>query len=400
MTRAIAPTSPALVLPLALLAALTPFAIDMYLPGLPEIARALDGPIELAQLSVAIYLGVFALAQLVIGPLSDVLGRRLVISAGLGLFMTAALGCALALSLPVLIGARALQALGGAAVAVTVPALVRDLFDKEDYARVMALIMLVMSFAPLIAPTLGALVIGLGGWRAVFIALLAIGAAALVLFLTLVPETLHHQHRHRLDLGHILRNYLRLCGHRAALAYLLAGATSFSGMMVFIVASPYVYIEYYGLGAGQFGLVFAANVALTMVTATLNARLIPRLGADRLLAIGLATQAMVALVALGLALHGAPPIWLLAPTTALYLGMMGLVLGNATAGFMSFFPRLAGTASALAGAARFGAGATAATLVSLAQATSPAPLLLGMASSGLGALLLFHLIAPRHDTPR
>ena len=131
-------------LTLGLLSGLTPFAIDMYLPSLPAIAQDLDSTIELAQLSVTAYLGVFALAQLVLGPASDVLGRRATIGAGLALFCLGALICALAGQMETLLLGRAVQGLGGAAVAVTVPALVRDLFERDQYARVMSLVMLIL----------------------------------------------------------------------------------------------------------------------------------------------------------------------------------------------------------------------------------------------------------------
>ena len=130
---------------LGLMTALTPFAIDMYLPSVPAIAADIGTTVELTQLSISVYLGVFAVAHLLLGPLSDVLGRRPTVLGGTGLFVLANLACILSPSLGWLLAARALQGLGGAAVAVTIPALVRDLFTKNDYARVMGLIMMVMA---------------------------------------------------------------------------------------------------------------------------------------------------------------------------------------------------------------------------------------------------------------
>ncbi|HSQ08398.1 MAG TPA: MFS transporter, partial [Chromatiaceae bacterium] len=154
-TPAAAPIRLPLLLTLGLTAGLTPLAIDLYLPSIPAIAADLGSSVELVQLSVTIYLAVFALAQIVLGPLSDVLGRRATVLGGAGIFLAANLGCILAPDLAWLLGARAEQALGGAAVAVTIPALVRDLFGKEDYARVRGMVMMVMAAAPLLAPTLG-----------------------------------------------------------------------------------------------------------------------------------------------------------------------------------------------------------------------------------------------------
>ncbi|WP_295403400.1 Bcr/CflA family multidrug efflux MFS transporter [uncultured Thiocystis sp.] len=386
------PIRPTLLIALGLLSGLTPFAIDLYLPSLPSIARDLSSSIELAQISVTVYLAVFAGAQLFLGPLSDILGRRLTIGGGLALFLLADLGCALAPSMEALLAARAVQALGGAAVAVTIPALVRDLYEKDDYARVMGLVMLVMSMAPLVAPTVGSLIIGLASWRAVFLALFGIASIAAILFFRLVHETLHAHHRHDFDPGLILRNYLRILRHRVALGYLLTAAASFAGMMTFIVTSPYVYIQLHHLPPPWFGPAFGANVALGMVFSLLNARFVARLGSDRLLRWGLSAQGLAGALALILFVIGETPLWAIVTMAALYLGMTGVVLGNAMAGFMSFFPKSAGTASAFAGATRFGAGALMGTLVSLLHDGSAGPMLLGMGVSGLLGLAAFAIL--------
>ncbi len=383
---------PPLLIALGLLSGLTPFAIDMYLPGIPAIARDLGSSIEVAQLSVTVYLGVFALAQLLLGPLSDVLGRRATIGGGLAVFLLANLACVLAPGMGALLAARAFQALGGAAVAVSIPALVRDLYEKDDYARVMGLVMLVMALAPLLAPTAGGLIVGHGSWRWVFLALFLIALAATALFFALIPETLTIERRHTFEIGRILRNYLLLTRHRAGLGYLLTGAISFSGMLLFIVTSPYVYIELHGISAPWFGVLFGANVALAMLFSLINARYARRVGAERLLRIGLGVQFFAAWLLLGLLLVLDPPLWAIATGAALYIGMAGLVLGNAMAGFMAFFPRMAGTASAFSGAARFGLAAIIGSLASLAHDGTARPLLLGMGLCGLGAVASYRLM--------
>lgn len=377
---------------LGLLSGLTPFAIDMYLPSLPSIARDLSSTIETAQLSVPVYLGVFAFAQLILGPLSDVHGRRITIGGGLVLFALGTIWCIFADRMGALLAARALQGLGGAAVAVTIPALVRDLYERDDYARAMSLVMLTMALAPLLAPSVGGLILVYAGWHWIFGALLVIALAATALFLWLVPETLAPARRHPPELGRVLRNYLAVLSHRTGLGYLLTGTLSFGGMMTFIVTSPYVYIELHGVAPSRFGILFSANVALAMVFTTLNARLVRRLGSERLLRLGLGVQLAAALVLLGQLGLACPPLWTIALGAALYLGMAGMVLGNSMAGFMALHPRMAGTASAFAGAGRFGLGALLGTLASLMHDGTALPLLLGMALCGLGAALCYRLL--------
>jgi len=391
------PVSFPLLITLGLLSALTPFAIDMYLPSIPAIAADLDAPVALAQLSVTVYLGVFAAAQLALGPLSDVLGRRWPVAAGLTVFALAAIACALAPDMTAMLWARAVQALGGAAVAVTIPALVRDLFERDDYARVMGLVMLVMGLAPLLAPSIGGLILLYGSWHWVFVGLLGITAVAAALFLALLPETLPPERRHPPALDRVLGNYWMLLRHRAALGYLLTGMASFGGMMVFIVNSPFVYIELHGVPAAWFGPLFGINIAAAMLFAWLNARWVPRWGAERLLRFGLTVQGAAALILLLVALPPVllgvtAPLWLIALGAGAYIAMAGVVMGNAMAGFMAFFPRLAGTASAFAGAGRFGFGAVVGSVTSLLHDGTALPLLLGMAGCGLLAAGTYALL--------
>jgi DHA1 family bicyclomycin/chloramphenicol resistance-like MFS transporter len=198
----------------------------------------------------------------------------------------------------------------------------------------------------------------------------------------------------------VLGNYLVLLRHRGALGYLLTGMASFGGMMVFIVTSPFVYIEVHGVPAGWFGPLFGINIAAAMVFSYLNARWIPRWGAERLLRFGLLVQCAAALGLLALApvqavLGAAAPLWLIALGTGGYIAMAGIVMGNAMAGFMAFFPRMAGTAAAFAGAGRFGFGAVAGSLASLLHDGTALPLLLGMGLCGLLAAGTYLLLCCR-----
>ncbi len=154
-------------------------------------------------------------------------------------------------------------------------------------------------------------------------------------------------------------------------------------MMSFIVASPFVYIELHGVPAALFGPLFSVSIAAALLISLRNARLIPRVGAERLLRIGVSLQGLAALLLLGLILLEDPSLWLIAPAAGLYLSQCGLVMGNAMAGFMADFSALAGTASAFAGAARFGAGALGGSLISLLHDASATPLLFWMGLSGV-----------------
>jgi len=371
---------------LGLLAGLTPFAIDMYLPSIPVIARDLGASIETVQLTLTAYLAVFALAQLLLGPISDVLGRRATILGGLALFVFASLLCAAAPDLVWLLTGRCLQALGGAAVAVTIPALVRDVFEADEYARTMSMLMLVMAIAPLIAPLLGGFIVAHVSWHWVFIVLAAIALIGAALFVRVIHETLHAEHRHHFHLGNIARNYGKLLTHRVGMGYMLTGGLSTGGMFSFIVTSPYVYIELYGVQPDHYGWLFGLNVLALMAAGSLNARLVRRLGAERMLRFGLGLLLVASLLMLGLSQLADPPLWLLVAASAFFVGLNGFVIGNSTAGFMTLFPTLAGTASAFAGTLRFGLGAVAGTLASLLHNGTFVPMVGVMAACGLSAI--------------
>jgi DHA1 family bicyclomycin/chloramphenicol resistance-like MFS transporter len=371
---------------LGLLAGLTPFAIDMYLPSIPAIAQDLSASIETVQLTLTAYLAVFALAQLLLGPASDVFGRRAIILGGLAVFVLASLGCAAAPSLPWLMAGRCLQALGGAAVAVTIPALVRDVFEQDEYARTMSILMLVMALAPLIAPLVGGIIVSHASWHWVFIALAGIALIGAVLFIRVIQETLHVDDRHRFHFGGIARNYAQLLTHPVGLGYLLTSGLSFAGMMTFIVTSPYVYIELYGVSPDKYGLLFGVNVLTLITLGALNARLVRRLGAERLLRVGLGLLLLTSLLMLALSQVQQPPLGLLVAASACFIGLNGFIVGNSMAGFMTFFPKLAGTASAFAGTLRFGLGAIAGTLASLLHNGTFVPMVDVMAGCGLSAI--------------
>ena len=190
---------------LGAISGLTPLAVDMYLPAIPTIADELGVGTEAVQLTVSTFLAGFALGQLFYGPLADSLGRKPVILFGLGLFVLASLGCALATSLPALLLFRLLQAVGGAAGAVVVNALLRDLFRDAEFVRALTLVILTMTLAPLVAPVVGGLLLHVG-WRVIFWILMGLGGALWLTLVWKVPETLKPELRQSLRLSTVFAN--------------------------------------------------------------------------------------------------------------------------------------------------------------------------------------------------
>lgn len=379
---------------LGALSGLTPLAVDMYLPAIPTIAQQLAVGIESVQLTVSTFLIGFACGQLFYGPLTDSVGRKPVLLFGLGMFVLASLGCTLAGSLPVLLGFRLLQALGGAAAAVVVNALLRDLFRDEDMVRAMTIVILTMTLAPLVAPLIGGALLALG-WPALFGLLAVCGLLMMGLVLLRLPETLKPEWRQPLHLTQVFVNYGQVLRHRRAMASLLASTLTSAGMFAFISGSPYVYIQYFGISAQQYGFYFGLNVLVMMLMTGINSRCVKRLGMLFMLRVGLGLAALAGLVLLLNSLLGWGGKWGVIIPIMCYVGQLGLIGANATSHALGFFPENAGTASALAGAMRFGAGALAGLLVNCMVATSPLPMALVMAGCGLAGCGLFVWLGPR-----
>jgi MFS transporter, DHA1 family, multidrug resistance protein len=353
-----------LTLVLGALAALGPLSIDMYLPSFPSVARALGTDVASVQLTLATYLFGLAAGQVFYGPLADRFGRRAPLLGGLALYLAATVGCATAQTLPVLAVARFVQALGGCAGLVVSRAVVRDRFELGDAARVYSSLLLVMGAAPVLAPLLGAQVLAAGGWRAIFLALLAAGAALLALVAVGLPESLPPEARRRHGLAETLTAFRAALSHGAFVRLSLAGGAVQAAMFAYIAGSPFVFIERYGVAPERFGFIFGANAIGLVSTSQANRWLARRFGVVPMLRAG----AVVAVVGygtlLGALLAGAGlPVVL----PALFVGVSsyGLVAPNATAAAMDHFREGAGSASSILGVLQSTFGALASTAVSV-----------------------------------
>lgn len=374
-----------------LLGAMTAFgamSIDLYLPGLPVIAGDLGASAESVGMTVATYVAGQAVGQLFWGPLSDRSGRRRPLFAGIALYVGASVACALAGSMLLLLLARFAQGLGGCAAMVIARAIVRDEHDEAGTARTLSWLTLVMGLAPILAPSVGAVVLDAAGWRAMFWLLAAFGALVCVAAFLALPETRHAAERIAARSATPAATYWRLLGHRRLLGYLMTGGFASAGLFAYIAASPALFIEGFGLTPSQYAWVFGANGIAFVLAAQINRRLLATRSPDRVLAITLpATAAVAALFAL-LALAGLAPVWVTVPALFLLLAGFGFQVPNTAAGAMSVDPRHSGSIAALQGAASFGIGAGAAALSSALSDGTPLPLAmvtaLAFALSALG----------------
>jgi DHA1 family bicyclomycin/chloramphenicol resistance-like MFS transporter len=343
------PDTFALTAVLGLLTAVGPLSVDMYLPSLPEIGRELAASPAQVQLTISFYLVGFAVGQIVYGPLSDRHGRKPVLLAALGLFSAAGLSCAFVWSIELLIIARLFQALGGAGAVVLARAIVRDLYSEARAGREFSLMGAIMGLAPIIAPLVGSLLQIAFGWRAIFVALLAIGSAAAAVVWFLLPETLKTRAPERVSLPSAMRLYGTFMKHRAFLAHLGIVTCSFMGLFAWISGAPFVLQDLYGLSAFEFGIAFALGSAGYMLGTVLATGIVARIGIDRTIGLGalaLAIGGLAMIAAVMLGLTGSSSLVLPA---AFYLLGLGLAMPQGFAGAMSPFPARAGAASSLVG---------------------------------------------------
>lgn len=349
---------------LGLLATLGPLCTDLYLPALPELASELSTTAAAAQLSLTAGLLGLGFGQLIFGPLSDKLGRRRPLLISLFILLLASIWCALAQDINHLIVARLIQGLAGAGGAVLSRAVARDLYSGHELTRFFALLMLINGLAPIIAPVMGGVMLGIMDWRGIFIVLAAISILLLLLSFRHLHETLPPQRRVTGGIGSIILSVGSLLTQRQFMGLCLAQGFAGAGMFAYIGASPFVLQEIYQLSPQTFSLCFAINGVGLIFSAQISSRLSGHFGEMRVLKAGLLIAGIASLSLLLAAARHASLVWLLIPLffTIIIIGIVG---PSASALAMQSQGDKAGSASALLGVSMFTLGAISVPLTGL-----------------------------------
>ncbi|HHC7130500.1 TPA: Bcr/CflA family multidrug efflux MFS transporter [Vibrio parahaemolyticus] len=339
---------------LGAIGALTPLAIDMYLPAMPSIATDLGVPDSSVQITLTAYTAGFALGQLIHGPLADSFGRKPILLIGVIFFAMASILCATTADIQYLTYARIAQGFAGAAAAVIIQAIVRDRFEREDFAKAMSFITLVITIAPLIAPILGGHLATWFGWRSIFEALTLFSLIVIVLVIWQIPETLQSHHRQTWNTRTTVKNYAKLFSNPTAIGLMLSSGFAFGGMFAFLTAGSFVYIEIYGLSTDAFGYLFGLNIIAMIMMTTFNGRAVKKIGSHAMLRIALTIQLFAGLGLLVCWMFDGG-LWGTVPFVVLFVGTQSTIGSNAMALLLSD-PTTVGTAASLAGTLRFGMG--------------------------------------------
>ncbi len=369
---------------LGFLTAIGPASIDMYLPAFPAIEAEFAAPSGSAQVTLAAYFAGLAVGQLSQGTLSDRFGRRSPILIGTALYAVASIGAALAPDLFWLSVFRAISAFGGAAGSVIPRAMVRDLATGHAAAVMMSQLTLVLGAAPILAPSIGGLVLMFGSWRWIFWILAAYAALCCLLVWRLLPDTLPRENRIELRLGQQLRRYAAILRERYFVSH---GAMACCAFFAYLAGSSPVFILGFGLTPAQFALLFGANSIALIAASQVNARLVRRVGPSRVLRVvsrlHLAATATLAIIAF----TGDPSFIAVVMPLLLAVACMGLLNPNTVVGALTHQGHQAGSASAVMGTAQFLLGAIGGLLVGAFTDSSPRGMAALMLLGSIGLVL-------------
>ncbi len=383
------PNTLAMTATLAMLTALGPLATDFYLPSVPDIARVFGSTTAGAQATLSAFLFGFAAGQLLYGPLSDRLGRKPVLLAGLALFILATLACAAAISIDMLIGARFVQALGASAPIVLGRAMVRDLYDGPRAGQELARMGMIMGVVPAVAPVLGGVLQDAFGWRSTFIASLAFASVLGAWIIVALPETLRRKLDEPLSVIAIVKGFGSVLQSRPYRAYVGLVSLAYGGLFAFISGSSFVLMGIYGLSPVQFGFSFAAGV-LGFIAGTIVAqKLVMRRGLDGVMFLGVLCLSGGGALMLALTLAGTGSSLEITLPMAIYAAGVGLTMPQGQAAAMMPFPGRAGTASSFLGICQMTFAACVGLLIGRLLTGSALPLPAVITLIGVAALVLF-----------
>ena len=373
---------------LGLLAAVGPFAIDMYLPALPTLAKDLGASTMAAQMTLMAFFLTLGIAQVAYGPIADMVGRKPPLYFGISVFVVGGIGCGLAPSIEWLIFFRFLQGIGAAACMVIPRAVIRDLHTGIEATRLMSLVMLVFSVSPILAPVTGSGLIVLFGWRSVFVAITIAALLGLVLVAVFLPETRPVEQRIRSGLSSVVAGYGKLLRDPRFMGLTFIGGLGMASFFAFLASSSFVYIDHFGLTATQYSMAFSVNAVGFIGASQFAARLAMRFGIQRVIAGAVAGFAGVAVLLFLATVAGIDSLPVLITMLFASFAFLGLVVPSTMVLALEDHGPIAGMASALGGTLQFLTGAAMIAVVSVFFDGTPVPMVTTIAVCAIGALLL------------
>lgn len=354
---------------LASIVAITPLAIDMYLPAMLVIANNLQTSMPNVQISLSIYLAGYSLGMLFFGPIADQIGRRKLAKIGLTLFGLTSTALAFTTEIHTFWALRAIQAFTGAAATVVVPGIIRHIY-QQNTAKGMSYVSMIMMVAPLIAPSVGSFILGFSVWSTIFLVLAAYSFIILVFVqVYLIDIPIHTSEK---GLALFFDSYKTVLSNTDARADILSSMFVSFGFFCFLTSVPFIYLDLYKVSEQLFGILFAFNVMALMFGNFLNTRIVPRIGSRKMLYIGLVCGFISGLCLLTFSILHLSLYYIVAAIAPLMMSL-GVTASNADSLILMKFEKNTGTATAVIGTLRFGSGALVGPILAVMHAQSSVP---------------------------
>lgn len=352
---------------LGALMAFTSLSTDIYLPAMPAMTKELNGN---AELTITGFLIGFTFAQLIWGPISDSIGRKIPLFIGMLIFAIGAAGCAMSHSIGQIVLWRVVQAFGACTGPMLARAMIRDLYSRTRGAQMFSTLMIIMAIAPIIGPLLGGQIIRVSSWHSIFWLLTVIGV---LMFISLfrLPETLSREKRLPASIGKAFVNYWYLMKHKVFMRYTLCVTFYYVAAYAFIAGSPKIYISYFGIDPQHYGWLFAINIVGVMCLSFLNRSLVTHWSLHRLLKVA-TTISLIAIVAMTVFVRAdLGGIYIIVGMVFIFFSMNGIIAASANAAALDGVPQIAGSASALIGALQYGSGIVSSLLLAIFSNGAP-----------------------------
>ena len=373
---------------LGMLATVSPFAIDFYLPAFSQIADELNTSTARISLSVSSYFIGMALGQLIYGPLLDRYGRKPPLYAGLLIFIIASLGCTLSHRVELLIGLRFIQALGGSVAGVAAMAMVKDFFPPSQGPRIFAMLILTIGLSPLLAPSIGGFVAAAFNWKAVFVLLALIALFAMLIVFLFLPEGQEPDTTVTLQVKPMAKTYLAILSDTQFFTYTVAGSFAFATLFIYVAGSPIVFIELFKVSPQMYGAIFAFLSVGFIGASQVNILLVRKFSSSQIFRFALIVQVVAGVVFLGLALAGWMGLYSTIFMLFIFLSCVGLINPNASTLALAPFTKNVGSAAAMLGCSQIGIAALASIAVGMFEAASMLPMIASMVATAAFALFL------------
>ena len=377
-----------LILILGLLSAIGPLSIDMYLPAFPAIAKDLNTPVSSVMLSLSSFFIGISFGQLIYGPMLERFGRKKPLYVGLLIYALSSLACATTNTVDGLVAFRFFQALGGCVGMVAARAMVRDLFEVKDNAKIFSTLMLVVAVSPIIAPTLGGYLSALVGWRSIFLVLLGVIILIIAGIYFLLPESKKPDTSYSLKPSSILKSFGSVISNSQFAMYTFTAAVAYAGLYAYISGSPFVFMVLFNVTEQQYGWIFAIVAAGLIGATQFNTLLLKKFSSQQIVRTALFTQTIIGIVLVSTSIFQLNELFSTVTLIFLFLSCQGFIFPNASALSMAPFAKNAGSASAMMGFIQMSIGALLSAVVSVLQNGTSLPMTGVMSLCSLTASLM------------